>query len=116
MSGIFNSSGNKIRRLTHVGLAVLALVLMASPGFAAAPQPQAPPPSGSPQSPAASCPACGQCFADVPSTNPFYTFTNRIYMQDLVSGFPCGGPGEPCDPAGRPYYRPSNLVTRQQMA
>jgi hypothetical protein len=37
-------------------------------------------------------------------------------MQDLVTGYPCGGPGEPCDAENRPYYRPGGLVTRQQMA
>jgi hypothetical protein len=50
------------------------------------------------------------------STNAFYTFINRIYQQDIVSGYPCGGQGEPCDPQNRPYYRPDNLVNRQQMA
>jgi hypothetical protein len=50
------------------------------------------------------------------STNPFYTFVNRIYQQDLVTGYPCGDPGEPCDGQSRPYYRPNNNVTRQQMA
>jgi len=66
--------------------------------------------------PEATCPAGGQCFADVPSSNPFYAFINRIYPQDLVTGYPCGGTGEPCDPQSRPYYRPNNNVTRQQMA
>jgi hypothetical protein len=37
-------------------------------------------------------------------------------MQDLVTGYPCGGPGEPCDAQNRPYYRPGGLVTRQQMS
>jgi hypothetical protein len=52
----------------------------------------------------------------VPSGNSFYEFVNRIYMQDLVTGYPCGGPGEPCDAENRPYYRPGGLVTRQQMS
>jgi hypothetical protein len=52
----------------------------------------------------------------VPSGNSFYEFVNRIYMQDLVTGYPCGGPGEPCDSENRPYYRPGGLVTRQQMS
>jgi hypothetical protein len=69
-----------------------------------------------PQSPDAACPQDGQCFADVPPANPFYAFINRIYQQDLVSGYPCGGPDEPCDSDNRPYYRPVNNVTRQQMA
>src|SRR4051812_29912465 len=72
--------------------------------------------SPSPSSPVATCPAGGQCFADVASGNPFYAFVNRIYQQDLVTGYPCGGPGEPCDADSRPYYRPNNNVTRQQMA
>jgi hypothetical protein len=52
----------------------------------------------------------------VPSGNPFYEFVNRIYQQDLVTGYACGGAGEPCDAENRPYYRPGSLVTRQQMA
>src|SRR6476646_4161062 len=69
-----------------------------------------------PGSPNATCPAGGQCFADVPSGNPFYAFVNRIYEQDLVTGYACGGPDEPCDQYNRPYYRPGTSVTRQQMA
>jgi hypothetical protein len=64
----------------------------------------------------ATCPSGGQCFTDVTSGNPFYAFVNRIYQQDLVTGYPCGGPGEPCDAQNRPYYSPINNVTRQQMA
>jgi hypothetical protein len=68
------------------------------------------------EAPEATCPVGGRCFADVPSGNPFYEFINRIYQQDLVSGYPCGGAGEPCDAQNRPYYRPGAIVTRQQMA
>ncbi len=57
-----------------------------------------------------------QCFTDVTSTNTFFAFANRIFKQGLVSGFPCGGAGEPCDTDNRPYYRPSAGVTRGQMA
>ena len=69
--------------------------------------------TGAPQ---ATCPSGGQCFADVTSGNPFYAFVNRIYQQDLVTGYPCGGTSEPCDQFSRPYYRPLDSVTRQQMA
>jgi hypothetical protein len=62
----------------------------------------------------ASCPS-GQCFADVPPDNPFYEFANRLYSQQIMSGYACGGPGEPCDSASRPYYRPGSSVTRGQM-
>jgi hypothetical protein len=61
------------------------------------------------------CPG-GQCFTDVPSNNPFYGFINALYMDNIISGYPCGGTGEPCDAQHRPYYRPGNNVTRGQMA
>jgi len=67
--------------------------------------------------PSATCPGTpAQCFTDVLPSNPFYAFINSIYQQDLVTGYPCGGLGEPCDPDHRPYYRPANSVTRGQMA
>ena len=112
-------ASNTPPRLLHVGLAILALLLTASPSFAAGPRPQSLQEGPSPAQadrPDATCPPDGQCFADVPSDNVFYAFVNRIYQQDLVTGYPCGGPNEPCDPEGRPYYRPVNNVTRQQMA
>jgi hypothetical protein len=113
MSRNINSPALKFYRLARIGLATVALLLVVSPGFAAGTPPLSSP---APQSPNATCPPGGQCFADVPSTNPFYAFINRIYQQDLVTGYPCGGPGEICDPEGRPYYRPNNNVTRSQMA
>ena len=33
---------------------------------------------------------------------------------DAISGYECGGPGEPCDSEDRPYFRPNNGVTRGQ--
>ena len=35
---------------------------------------------------------------------------------EIVSGYACGGPGEPCDREDRPYFRPYNLVTRGQLS
>jgi hypothetical protein len=71
--------------------------------------------SASVLSPDVTCPA-GQCFTDVPPGNGFYTNVNNLYMDNIIGGYPCGGPGEPCDPDNRPYYRPANLVSRQQMS
>ena len=68
-----------------------------------------------PSAPEATCPPGGQCFADVLPDSPFYAYTNNLYMDDIVSGYACGGPGEPCDDQNRPYYRPGNNVTRAQM-
>ncbi len=70
---------------------------------------------GQAEAPDAGCPIL-PCFSDVPAGDPFYTFTNKIYMQDLVSGYPCGGPGEPCNSEHRPYYRPGATVSRAQMS
>jgi hypothetical protein len=115
------SSIRKPTRVLYATLAMLTLLLIASPGRASAPQTSQSSPGNtgdisSQDQPDATCPPDGQCFADVPSTNAFYTFVNRIFQQDLVTGYACGSPGEPCDPYSRPYYRPVNNVTRQQMA
>ncbi len=58
-----------------------------------------------------------QTFEDVPSTNTFYLFVERVVGHDILSGYPCGGPFEPCvPPQNRPYYRPNNNATRGQIA
>lgn len=67
------------------------------------------------QSPAATCPG-GQCFTDVAHGNTFYNFVNNLYQNDIVSGYACGGAGEPCDSSNRPYYRPGTAVTRGSMS
>jgi hypothetical protein len=63
-------------------------------------------------------PAVGtQYFQDVPSTSPFFSYVNAVYLEGLVGGYPCGGPNEPCVPPGNlPYYRPGANLTRGQMA
>jgi hypothetical protein len=59
----------------------------------------------------------GQTFADVPPGSPFWVWVEQVAAQGVVGGYPCGGPGEPCQPPGnRPYYRPGNAVTRGQTA
>jgi hypothetical protein len=55
-------------------------------------------------------------FQDVPTTNPFFVHIRTIYYQGIVNGYPCGGPGEPCGPEFKPYYRPGAYVTRAQMS
>ncbi|MDQ3704950.1 MAG: S-layer homology domain-containing protein [Chloroflexota bacterium] len=88
----------------------LALVGFSGPVVAGPASPSAP------ATPQATCPAGGQCFADVPPGSPFYDHANNLYKQDIISGYPCGTtPAEPCDDQNRPYYRPGNSVTRAQM-
>jgi hypothetical protein len=57
-----------------------------------------------------------QVFADVDSSNPFYVWINRLANRGFMSGYRCGGPGEPCGGAGMPYFRPFANATRAQLA
>ena len=57
-----------------------------------------------------------QQFEDVPPSHTFYSFINALYLDDVVTGYACGGPGEPCGVGNLPYYRPGNDVNRGQMA
>ena len=56
-----------------------------------------------------------QKFADVPPDHPLYSFIQYMSGVHAVSGYPCGGPGEPCDAQNRPYFRPGNSATRGQL-
>ena len=55
-------------------------------------------------------------FTDVPDTHAFYTFIEYAYNAGVISGYPCGGVGEPCDSENRPYFRPGFDVTRGQLS
>jgi len=62
-------------------------------------------------------PPTGQTFEDVPPTHPFYTEIQRLASRNIMGGYNCGSPGEPCIlPLNRPYFRPYNDVTRGQSA
>ena len=66
-------------------------------------------------------PATGT-FADVDSSSVFYQLIETAAARGLVSGYTCGGinpqtgAAEPCTAGNRPYFRPSNFVTRGQLA
>jgi len=56
----------------------------------------------------------GQTFEDVEPGSTFYEFIERLAALGVMSGYLCGSP-EPCiAPGNRPYFRPSNNVTRGQ--
>ncbi len=61
-------------------------------------------------------------FADVAPGSTFYQLIETAAAHGIVSGYTCSGSNpqtgqpEPCDGASRPYYRPSNNVTRSQLA
>ncbi len=56
-------------------------------------------------------PPSQQTFSDVPPSSTFWVYIERVYLHGVISGYQCGGVGEPCPGA---YFRPSNQVTRGQ--
>src|SRR5260370_13237593 len=52
-------------------------------------------------------------FNDVPTTDPFYSYIETAAHNSIVSGYNCGGVGEPCPGV---YFRPVALVTRGQLS
>jgi hypothetical protein len=59
----------------------------------------------------------GQFYTDVPAAgqgSQFYEWIMRLTNRGVMSGYPCGGPGEPCDEENRPYFRWNAQVTRGQ--
>jgi hypothetical protein len=76
----------------------------------------APAATSTPGSPTATPTACTLSFEDVPVTNTFYPFVRCLACQGIVSGYQCGGEGEPCNANEDPYFRPNNYVTRGQLA
>lgn len=53
-------------------------------------------------------------FEDVIAGSTFYDFIQRLAGRGVMSGYPCGGPSEPCSPANLPYFRLNNNATRGQ--
>ncbi|MDQ3927541.1 MAG: S-layer homology domain-containing protein, partial [Chloroflexota bacterium] len=58
----------------------------------------------------------GQSFQDVAKDNPFYPYIERLARRGVITGYPCGGNGEPCGAGNKPYFRPNGNVTRRQAA
>jgi hypothetical protein len=63
-------------------------------------------------------PVTGQTYQDVPPSDTFYTWIERLSQQGVMGGYPCGTrANEPCvPPANLPYFRPYNHATRAQVA
>src|SRR5689334_7736603 len=62
-------------------------------------------------------PAVTADFQDVPTSSAFYPYVHNLVTQGIVTGYACGGAGEPCvGPDNLPYYRPAATVSRQQMS
>lgn len=52
-------------------------------------------------------------FNDVPVGSTFFQYVETAADRGVISGYDCGGPGEPCP--GR-YFRPNNNVSRGQVS
>ncbi len=131
MSAMFNDY-RVIGRLVAVGALVLALTFMVSGGSDAANVGRNNPaastnqggsnrPSGRNNGLAGSHPAAPsytQHFQDVPVGSFYYTTTDTLFNDGVVSGFPCNQPpAGPCVPPNNlPYYVPNYQVLRGQMA
>jgi hypothetical protein len=61
-------------------------------------------------------PTTQQTFTDVPASNPFWLWIEELATRNVISGYGCGGPGEPCDPQNRAYFRWGANATRGQMS
>ena len=57
-----------------------------------------------------------QVYQDVAPGSPFYEWINRLSHRGYMSGYKCGGPGEPCQAGSRPYFRPGSYTTRGQLS
>jgi S-layer family protein len=57
-----------------------------------------------------------QIYEDVPPSNTFYTWINRLSSRGHMGGYNCGGAGEPCGAGNKPYFRPNAPATRGQLA
>jgi hypothetical protein len=58
----------------------------------------------------------GPHFTDVAPNSTFYTYIETVFNHGIITGYPCGGVGEACDPESRAYFRPGNASTRGQIA
>jgi hypothetical protein len=63
-------------------------------------------------------PAGAQIYEDVPPSNVFYEFINRLSRRGHMGGYPCGmRPTEPCvEPNDMPYFRSNENASRGQLA
>lgn len=88
-----------------------------TPGPTATGQPSvvssATPAASATAAPTASPTACAIRFVDVPANSTFQSYITCLACQGIVSGYACGGPGEPCP---GPYFRPGSTITRGQLA
>jgi hypothetical protein len=90
---------------------------IATTGPTVTPRPASPTPTSPAATPTPMMTPCPIYFVDVPPGDPFYSDVRCLTCRALLSGYPCGSPGEPCiGPDNQPYFRPNNNATRGQIA
>jgi hypothetical protein len=57
-----------------------------------------------------------QTYQDVPTSQTFYIWIERLTYRGVMGGYPCGGAYEPCSADLKPYFRWGNNATRGQTA
>lgn len=70
-------------------------------------------PTSMPAPPTPTPAACSVQFNDVPASSPFYSYIRCLACRGIMTGYPCGGAGEPCPGT---YLRPSADITRAQLS
>ncbi len=116
MKNLFSKTNPLVRRWSAIAMSAAIVWVVLGLGATSAEAQKPVQVASVPQAaPAANC-FDSQCFTDVPSSNPFFSFINSLFIDNIVSGHPCGGTGQPCDPLNRPYYLPGENVNRAEMA
>ncbi len=57
-----------------------------------------------------------QTFADVPADSPVWAAVEQLAGHKVAGGAACGRADMPCDAQARPYFQPTALVTRGEVA
>ncbi len=56
-----------------------------------------------------------QTYTDVPPSQTFWLYIERLSSRGIISGYQCGvPPAGPCDPQNRPWFLPDATITRGQ--
>ncbi|MEO6509080.1 MAG: hypothetical protein ABIO02_03935, partial [Patescibacteria group bacterium] len=63
-----------------------------------------------------SIPSNRQSFADILPNSTFWLYIERLKMHNIIGGYTCGLPGEPCDSQNRAYFRPNSTLTKGQIS
>ncbi len=121
----FGKHSYRLGRAVAVVVAMFALLFTLSSPSAAAPSgakplanQQAGGVAGADKPASSSTPVSTQVFQDVAPGSFWYNYTFALYVDGIVSGYPCGTPpaGACVPPANLPYYLPNNGVSRGEMS